>query len=71
VNEIWGNYRKIAGTKTVCDIDNGICADRFMAILEKYRKQLPLLKKLQVAVKRKYYYMMRLASDLRQRALFL
>lgn len=52
VDEIWGNYRKIAGTKTVCDMENGFCDQRFEAVLEKYRIQLPLLKRLQVSVKR-------------------
>jgi glycosyltransferase involved in cell wall biosynthesis len=54
ISEIWGNYRKIAGTKTVCDIDNGKCDDRFMAMLEKYRQQLPLLQRLEVLVRRTF-----------------
>jgi glycosyltransferase involved in cell wall biosynthesis len=52
VDEVWGNYRKIAGTKTVCDIDNGKCFERFAAMLEKYRIQLPLLQRLEVGLRR-------------------
>ncbi len=59
-DEVWGNYRMIEGTKTVRDTQNGQCGPRFRATLEKHRRQLPLLMKLQVAIKRKYFFMLRL-----------
>lgn len=56
VDEVWGNYRKIAGTKTVTDIENGLCDKRFLATLEKYRKQLPFSKRMRIAAGRMYYF---------------
>lgn len=55
IDEIWGNYRKIEGTKTVMDIQNGQCVPRFKATLEKYRKTLSLRQRLEVAVRRKFH----------------
>ena len=55
IDEIWGNYRKISGTKTVMDIHNGQCVARFKATLEKYRKKLPLRQRLEIAVRRKFH----------------
>lgn len=41
VNEIWGNYRLLEGTKTVSDQKNGASNKRTIDILKAYRKDLP------------------------------
>ncbi|MDG5469927.1 glycosyltransferase family 2 protein [Deltaproteobacteria bacterium IMCC39524] len=53
VDKVFGNYRKIAGTKTTNDIISGENYPRFLSVLEKYRKGLTLSQKLQVAVMRR------------------
>ena len=55
INEIIGNYRKIRGTKTVTDIQNGLCASRFMETIEKFREQLTLRQRIQVSIRRNYH----------------
>lgn len=50
VNETWGNYRMIEGTKTVTEWNSGRGIQRAEEILKYYRKQLPLIKRYQVAV---------------------
>jgi glycosyltransferase involved in cell wall biosynthesis len=54
VDEIWGNYRMIAGTKTVRDKQNGTCSARYSRVMEKYRKQLPLSQRIEVGVRNGY-----------------
>ena len=41
VDEIWGNFRFIEGTKTFNDTQVGANVDRFQAVLDSYRKDLP------------------------------
>ncbi|MUL39027.1 glycosyltransferase family 2 protein [Gloeocapsopsis dulcis] len=55
VDEIWGNYRQISGTKTVNDINSGQNAIRLRQLMQKYLQKLPLYKQWLVAVKREYY----------------
>ncbi|MBA3029871.1 MAG: glycosyltransferase [Desulfobacterium sp.] len=55
VDEVWGNYRKIRGTKTMMDLESGQCVPRFKAVLEKYRKQLSLPSRVEIAFKRTYH----------------
>ncbi|AFZ30993.1 glycosyl transferase family 2 [Gloeocapsa sp. PCC 7428] len=55
VNETWGNYRQIAGTKTVNDINSGQNAIRLEQLMQKYQQQLPVYKQWLIAVKREYY----------------
>lgn len=43
VNETWGNYREISGTKTVIDWTSGEGARRSNLLLKQYREQLPRL----------------------------
>lgn len=50
VNETWGNYREIEGTKTVNDWRSGEGARRAETLLKTYRDQLPLAPRLQVTV---------------------
>ena len=45
VNETWGNYRLIKGTKTFNDIRSGQCVKRMEKILRRHHSQLPLLQK--------------------------
>jgi len=55
VDEIWGNYRQISGTKTVNDINSGQNAIRLRQLMQKYLRKLPVYKQGLVAVKREYY----------------
>ena len=52
VDEVWGNYRKIPGTKTVIDIERGLCVPRFLALLERYRRTLPFRQRIEISVRR-------------------
>ncbi|MCU0550360.1 MAG: glycosyltransferase [Leptolyngbya sp. Prado105] len=40
VDQIWGNYRRIEGTKTFIDMENGTADRRVRQILKKYRQHL-------------------------------
>lgn len=55
VDETWGNYRQISGTKTVNDINSGQNAIRLRQLMQRHLQQLPLYKQWLVAVKREYY----------------
>lgn len=48
VDEAWGNYREISGTKTVVDWASGQGEQRAQQLLAKYRQQLPIFARLQV-----------------------
>ncbi|MEA5573960.1 glycosyltransferase family 2 protein [Calothrix sp. UHCC 0171] len=48
VDEIWGNFRLIKGTKTFNDLQSGQCGYRFFQILKQYRKQLPLSQQIRI-----------------------
>ncbi|MBD2036626.1 glycosyltransferase [Leptolyngbya sp. FACHB-321] len=48
VDEIWGNYRRLEGTKTVNDMHNGQMNQRVMQLIKHYRKQLPLHQQMQL-----------------------
>lgn len=43
VNETWGNHRQIEGTKTVDDLRSGQNKIRVKALMELYRKDLPVV----------------------------
>jgi len=45
VDEIWGNYRKIEGTKTVTDIASGQNMLRLNSLMRSYRQKLPLFER--------------------------
>jgi glycosyltransferase involved in cell wall biosynthesis len=51
VDEIWGDYRRIAGTKTVNDCSNGQNQPRLRKLMRTYRQQLPLRQRVYVAVR--------------------
>lgn len=48
-DEIWGNYRKIEGTKTANDIEAGRNLQRIDILIKKYRKNLPLFQQWYIA----------------------
>jgi glycosyltransferase involved in cell wall biosynthesis len=48
VDEIWGNYRMIEGTKTVTDFEAGTGHHRVEYLLKEYRKKLPFPRKIKV-----------------------
>jgi len=50
VDETWGNYRFIQGTKTIKSIENGQQMHHLRRILKKHRKSLPLFQRLQAAL---------------------
>jgi hypothetical protein len=41
VNETWGNFRFVKGTKTFEDQQSGLAAQRVKDLLKLYRKELP------------------------------
>jgi glycosyltransferase involved in cell wall biosynthesis len=49
VDEIWGNFRIIKGTKTTISIESGAEASRLNAIYRKFRPDLPPFQRLQVS----------------------
>lgn len=51
VDQIWGNYRRLEGTKTVNDMKNGYMNQRVIQLLKDYRKDLPLLQQMQLALR--------------------
>ena len=56
VDETWGNYRRIAGTKTVRDIENGNNLPRVRRVLRFYQADLSLLDRLVLTVQRGIYF---------------
>nr|WP_199298526.1 glycosyltransferase family 2 protein [Leptolyngbya sp. FACHB-17] len=50
IDETWGNYREIEGTKTILDWRSGEGAKRAQALLRTYRKQLPPHLQIQVVM---------------------
>jgi len=56
VDETWGNYRQIEGTKTFKDIKSGQHHPRKVSILKFYRKDLPLFQRWQLAITYEFYY---------------
>lgn len=48
-DETWGNYRKIEGTKTANDIENGQNLQRIDRLIQRYKKNLPLVQQWYVA----------------------
>jgi glycosyltransferase involved in cell wall biosynthesis len=51
VNETWGNYRRLEGTKTVNDMKNGQMNQRVLHLLKRYRNDLPLQQQMQLALR--------------------
>ncbi len=50
IDETWGNFRMLEGTKTVIDIQAGNSSRRQVRLLKAYRKNLPLLQRLHVTL---------------------
>jgi len=50
VDELWGNYRQIEGTKTVSSGNENKAKQYRIRILEKHRKSLPFLQRLQAVL---------------------
>ena len=55
VNETWGNYRKIEGSKTVRDSINGQGYRRLECLRKNYQKDLTWFQRCQVTIKYQYY----------------
>ena len=51
VDRTWGNYRRLEGTKTVSDMQKGHMNHRVSQLLKHYRKDLPLLQRVQLALR--------------------
>ncbi len=54
VDETWGNYRLIEGTKTKNDEKSGQSFQRLERLLTNYRRELPLLKRCKIAFIRQF-----------------
>jgi glycosyltransferase involved in cell wall biosynthesis len=61
INETWGNFRYIEGTKTFDDFKRGEANLRFYTLLVKYRKELPLFQQWQIVIKSLFYKNLRKA----------
>lgn len=55
VDETWGNYRQIEGTKTFIEMRNGQNDRRLESFLKAYQKELPLLQRWQVNIGYEFY----------------
>jgi len=55
VDELWGNFMKIEGTKTVQDIKSGKSGVRIDRLMKKYRQKLPLHQRWLVAIGYEFY----------------
>jgi glycosyltransferase involved in cell wall biosynthesis len=55
VNETWGNYRQIEGTKTVNDIKSGESSQRIDHLMKKYRRNLSLPQRYLLAMGYQFY----------------
>jgi len=64
VNEFWGNYRFIEGTKTVEDTKKGQTYQRFMELLNSYRNKLSFFQRVQIELKYKLHILHRLFKRL-------
>lgn len=62
VDETWGNYRQLEGTKTVNELTNDRNRSRVVNLMKVYRKQLPLFQRGQVAVKYKFHRIRRIGG---------
>lgn len=51
VDQTWGNYRRLEGTKTVNDIQKGHMNHRVSQLLKHYRKDLPLPQQMQLVLR--------------------
>ncbi|MBW4469058.1 MAG: glycosyltransferase [Stenomitos rutilans HA7619-LM2] len=50
VDQVWGNYRRLEGTKTVNDMKNGQTSQRVMQLLKQYRNDLSTLQRWQLTL---------------------
>ncbi|MEM9923967.1 MAG: glycosyltransferase family 2 protein [Cyanobacteria bacterium P01_D01_bin.50] len=55
VDETWGNFRVIEGTKTFNSNQSGETLKRIRRILDSYRQNLPFALRVQLAAKRQFY----------------
>ena len=55
VNETWGNYRLLRGTKTFTDQEKGSAFDRSKELLKKHRKKLPALQQYKILILNEFY----------------
>lgn len=51
IDQTWGNYRRLEGTKTVNDMKNGQTNQRVMRLLKHYRQDLTLPQKMQLTLR--------------------
>ena len=49
-DETWGNYRRLKGTKSITDVENGKAALRLEGVLHKYWEQMPPRKRIWLAI---------------------
>lgn len=57
VDEMWGNQRLIEGTKTLFAIQNGLVSRNSEMALDRYRKSTSFYNKVNVGVRRRYFWM--------------
>ncbi|MDJ0579807.1 glycosyltransferase family 2 protein [Crocosphaera sp.] len=64
VDEIWGNFRYLEGTKSVEDAKSGQGEKRYRKLLQNYRKKLPFLLQLYMLVLVRVTYFYRHPQDI-------
>ncbi|MBF2000865.1 MAG: glycosyltransferase [Synechococcales cyanobacterium M58_A2018_015] len=55
VNEVWGNFRRIEGTKTFSIGEQGLLASHSERVLNKYQQQLPWFQRTLISWKRQFF----------------
>ncbi len=55
IDEIWGNYLQIEGTKTVNDMKTGESSKRVERLMKRYRQKLPISQRWLIAIAYKFY----------------
>jgi glycosyltransferase involved in cell wall biosynthesis len=68
VNEVFGNYRMLPGTKTVQSIESGQSSLLVERLIRKYRQELPFLKQIELALKYNVFKFIRRGRGWQNRA---
>ncbi|WP_107671134.1 glycosyltransferase family 2 protein [Cyanothece sp. BG0011] len=63
IDETWGNFRYLEGTKSVQDAKNGQGEKRYQQLLQKYRKKLPIFLQIYMLILSRVRYFSRHPQD--------
>jgi glycosyltransferase involved in cell wall biosynthesis len=68
INEVFGNYRMLPGTKTVQSIESGQSLLRVERLIRKYRQELPFFKQMELILKYNAFKLVRRGRNWKKRA---